>query len=401
MKCNVCQAINVDDARFCGHCGSVIVQPATPTAPGSPTELSAQAPPLEASDQVWTIPAESRPPDPLWAGTVPDRPGQAADGATWHPPPPDEHPTPFAGDGGLTTSVEAAAAGLAGSHQQAPTVVYVAEPAGAAFGVSAGLAARRRRQRVLLVACAIVAAAALGVVAVLAFGRDQESTASPGSGVESQLPATTVSVSVPVTSIPSVPASVTTAIAATPISLAPTTTAFAATTIPAATATTAATAATVVSATSSPPASTSVTTVVTTSVPATTPGSSASTAVATTTPPPTAGPGEGDLGLSTPISRPPCDGTYITLIGAAVDPARYAESVGTLLSRYPEASYLRTELVCSSLRARTADGTAIYVIYFGPFASRTQACAARADGPSDAYVKSLDNTSDPSGAVDC
>ena len=36
---------------------------------------------------------------------------------------------------------------------------------------------------------------------------------------------------------------------------------------------------------------------------------------------------EGDLGLSTPISRPACDGSWVVFVGSAVDAATYADDV--------------------------------------------------------------------------
>lgn len=147
------------------------------------------------------------------------------------------------------------------------------------------------------------------------------------------------------------------------------------------------------------------TTVVATTAVATT--AVATTAFAPTTVPPvsTTAPAPvvpaGDLALSVPITQPACDGKYITLIGAAVTPAAYVSQLDDLLARYPQSSYLRTENVCSSLRPRMPDGSAIYAVYFGPFASAGEACAARASGPTDAYVKVLDNFSDPTTAIEC
>src|SRR3954452_4202232 len=57
-----------------------------------------------------------------------------------------------------------------------------------------------------------------------------------------------------------------------------------------------------------------------------------------------------DLGLSTPISHPACDGQWIVLIGAATTPGRYPEGISGLLASYPGSQYLVTEGSCSSLR---------------------------------------------------
>jgi len=110
---------------------------------------------------------------------------------------------------------------------------------------------------------------------------------------------------------------------------------------------------------------------------------------------------EGDLGLSVPISRPECDGQYVTLIGASVDPANYVSQIDTLLRRYPGSQYMKTELVCGSLRGQTDSGAQIYVAFFGPFRTTADACVARAYGPSDAYVKTLDNFTPNNAIVSC
>ena len=109
----------------------------------------------------------------------------------------------------------------------------------------------------------------------------------------------------------------------------------------------------------------------------------------------------GDLGLFTPLALPDCDGSYVTFIGAATDPSDYAE-IGDLLLEYQGSSYLLTEVAgCSSLRARNDRGESIYAVFFGPFTTFQEACDARAFGPSDAYVKPLDFSSDPSGEFEC
>lgn len=148
------------------------------------------------------------------------------------------------------------------------------------------------------------------------------------------------------------------------------------------------------SSTSSPPTSTSSTRA--------TIGSPTTLAPSTTTPvAPVDGP-DGDLGIAgEPITKPACDGRFITLVGAAVDPTRYATDVRSLLDRYRGSHYLRSEGLCASLRGRNDSGDLIYAVYFGPFSSLSQACASRSDGPSGAYVKALDNSSDPSVNVPC
>ena len=116
---------------------------------------------------------------------------------------------------------------------------------------------------------------------------------------------------------------------------------------------------------------------------------------------PSAQPLQGDLGLTIAMTQPPCDGRFITLIGATVTPGQYESQTASILQTYPSSNYLLTEITCSSLRGRTDAGNQIYSVYFGPFDTAEQACAARGFGPSDAYVKRLDNVTSPSDGVDC
>lgn len=109
----------------------------------------------------------------------------------------------------------------------------------------------------------------------------------------------------------------------------------------------------------------------------------------------------GDLGLSTPVSNPSCNGTYVTFVGAAVTPGAYQSEVAQLLASYPGSSYLLSELSCSSLRARSADGGSIYAVYLGPFASPAEACAARDLTGGESYVKILDELSPPEQEQPC
>jgi hypothetical protein len=101
-----------------------------------------------------------------------------------------------------------------------------------------------------------------------------------------------------------------------------------------------------------------------------------------------------------PISQPPCDGSYITVIASAVGNDASAAGVEAILDRYEGSSYLRTDRSCPSL-TQSVDGQPIYVIYFGPFATDREACAARRDGPDGAYVRRLSNDLDPTHSVSC
>ena len=144
-----------------------------------------------------------------------------------------------------------------------------------------------------------------------------------------------------------------------------------------------------------------------------TPASAATTAApATSSPPPVnappvnappigaATPGA-DLGLAEPMSVPACDGTYVTLVGAAVEPARYHADVQRLLSNHPGTRYLHSPTTgCGSLRQQL-DGADIYAVYYGTFATQNDACAQRAAVGGDAYVKRLDHTTPPSQLLTC
>lgn len=108
----------------------------------------------------------------------------------------------------------------------------------------------------------------------------------------------------------------------------------------------------------------------------------------------------GDLGIAgRPMQRPPCDGAYITIVASALGGDVSAAGIAGLLEQYPGSEYLRTDQTCPSL-AQSRDGEPIYVVYLGPFAFDSDACAARASGPADAYARRL--TDDPDGGnVNC
>ncbi|WOC11410.1 serine/threonine-protein kinase [Gordonia sp. MP11Mi] len=87
----------------------------------------------------------------------------------------------------------------------------------------------------------------------------------------------------------------------------------------------------------------------------------------------------GDLGLSTPISTPPCDGRTVTVVYSAITPGAYAREVGDTLARYPGSEYLRTDQSCSSLR-QSKEGNPIYAVYFEG-SSLADTCATTAQHP--------------------
>ncbi len=115
----------------------------------------------------------------------------------------------------------------------------------------------------------------------------------------------------------------------------------------------------------------------------------------------TVSPSSVDLGVpGHPITQPPCNGGYITVLGSAIGDQATADSMANVLNKYPGSNYLRTDVTCSSLTP-SSNGEPIYVVYFGPYATDREACAARSQGPKDAYVRRLSNDIPPSHSVSC
>jgi hypothetical protein len=109
----------------------------------------------------------------------------------------------------------------------------------------------------------------------------------------------------------------------------------------------------------------------------------------------------GDLGIAGhPMTKPACDEQFITVVSNAVLPDTYEQAVHDALDVYPGSSYLRTDQTCSSLRP-SLNGNPIYMIYFGPYFSMSDACDSRSLGPKDAYVRRLSTTYPPEHIVDC
>ncbi|MEU0794368.1 protein kinase [Amycolatopsis sp. NPDC005961] len=105
-----------------------------------------------------------------------------------------------------------------------------------------------------------------------------------------------------------------------------------------------------------------------------------------------------DLGLATAMSTPPCDGSYVVVLGSAITPARYRADVQRLLDTHPGARYLHTPTTgCGSLRQQV-NGADVYAVFDGPFTAKESACARRGGS---AYVKRLDNTTSPAQVVSC
>ncbi|MFT4128262.1 MAG: serine/threonine-protein kinase [Gordonia sp. (in: high G+C Gram-positive bacteria)] len=151
------------------------------------------------------------------------------------------------------------------------------------------------------------------------------------------------------------------------------------------------------------PATTAVSTVATTvthSVGVPAPGASAPLTSTPVTPTPTAttttsGRGAGDLGLTTPISSPACDGTGIVVVANAVTPGSYPQDIQEALARFSGSNYLRTDQSCSSLRRRDDNGNVIYAVYRVAGPTLADICRLLGQIGGDAYGKWLDNTTDP------
>jgi serine/threonine-protein kinase len=120
-----------------------------------------------------------------------------------------------------------------------------------------------------------------------------------------------------------------------------------------------------------------------------------STGQSTTAPP------SPDLSVSVPLSTPACDGSYIVVVGSAVNAKLYQRTVQGFLDANPGARYLHAPSTgCHSLRQQI-DGVDVYAVYFGPFADEDSACAKKGSVGGDSFVRRLDETSSPERAVSC
>ena len=70
-----------------------------------------------------------------------------------------------------------------------------------------------------------------------------------------------------------------------------------------------------------------------------------------------------------PITQPPCDGGYITVLGSAIGSQATADSMEAVLNQYPGSHYLRTDVTCSSLTP-SSNGQPIYVVLLRPVRHR-------------------------------
>ena len=111
--------------------------------------------------------------------------------------------------------------------------------------------------------------------------------------------------------------------------------------------------------------------------------------------------GDGDLGLPTPISRPPCNGQGIVVLGNVTTPGQYESGVQRLLNLHPGASYLRTDRSCPSLRQADDEGDPIYTVYRPAGTTQYEVCSAVSSVGGDAYGKVMDYSTDPAHMITC
>lgn len=104
--------------------------------------------------------------------------------------------------------------------------------------------------------------------------------------------------------------------------------------------------------------------------------------------------------MTAPIANLSCTGEYVTLVGSSVDPGRYQREVESFLRAHPGSSYLLTEASCPAL-VQSANGNSIYAAYLGPFATETQACAARNKASGSSYVKVLMDIASDEAQIEC
>ncbi|UXA19084.1 hypothetical protein [Mycobacterium sp. SMC-4] len=107
------------------------------------------------------------------------------------------------------------------------------------------------------------------------------------------------------------------------------------------------------------------------------------------------------LKVSKPITQPACDGMGIVVLQNAVTPGRYEQEIQRGLDRFPDASYLRTDHSCPSLRQLSDQGTPIYAVYRPAGRTVGEVCAAVRRAGGDAYGKWLDTVTDPAQFLTC
>lgn len=144
-----------------------------------------------------------------------------------------------------------------------------------------------------------------------------------------------------------------------------------------------------------PSTTTAAPTTTTTVAPTTTLLPTTTIAPTTLAPEPTAAPPTplpGDLAIDGfQMTQPECDDSWITIVGSLTTPDNYQRETRGVLEQFDGSQYLLTHTTCPSLRP-DLDGNPIYVVFFGPYGTKAEACAERERGPSDAYVKILSST---------
>jgi serine/threonine protein kinase, bacterial len=109
----------------------------------------------------------------------------------------------------------------------------------------------------------------------------------------------------------------------------------------------------------------------------------------------------GDLGLPTPMSYPTCNGRGIVVLGNVTTPGMYAAGVQNLLNAHPDASYLRTDQACPSLRHESDAGNPIYAVFKFAGTTQREVCTAVRAAGGGAYGKWLDYSTDPAYIIPC
>ncbi|CAM3540145.1 protein kinase [Kibdelosporangium persicum] len=101
------------------------------------------------------------------------------------------------------------------------------------------------------------------------------------------------------------------------------------------------------------------------------------------------------------LVNPPCDDSYIVIVGSAVNEQNYTSDIQQFLAANPGAKYLHAPSTgCDSLRTHL-NGVEIYSVYYGPYTDKESACAKKAAVGGDSFVRRLDNTSPVDRAVSC
>jgi len=91
----------------------------------------------------------------------------------------------------------------------------------------------------------------------------------------------------------------------------------------------------------------------------------------------------------------------IVVLANATTPGRYDAEIQRALDAYPDATYLRTDHSCPSLRQVSDENTPIYAVYRPAGRTLGDICAAVRRAGGTAYGKWLDMTTDPTSLIRC